>query len=108
MVKSEGDPDPDVVVISYGITSRAAVQAVREARRNGVKAASLVIQSLFPIPEQAIRNATGTARRVIVAEENLKGQYRQLILPFMGNKDVRGMNRIGRMITPGEILNAIG
>jgi 2-oxoglutarate ferredoxin oxidoreductase subunit alpha len=96
------------LVISYGITSRAAAEAVVQARLAEKSVNLLCIHSLFPIPDRVLQEATKTMQRIIVAEENLKGQYRSLIAPYLGDAEVVGVNRIGQMITPGEILNAIG
>jgi len=107
LVKREGHPDADVIVISYGVTARAAAEAVEAATRNGFRAALLQVQSLFPIPDQVLREATKGARRVVIAEENLLGQYRSVIQPHIDCREVVGVNKIGSMITPGEIINAI-
>jgi hypothetical protein len=44
---------------------------------------------------------------VIIAEENLNGQYRKLIEPLLAGKEVIGINKIGSMITPREIKERI-
>jgi len=95
------------LVVSYGITARAADQAVKTARAQGKKASSIALKSLFPIPEEFLRMAAVGADRIVCAEENLNGQYFKLIAHlFPDAKHVR-INRVGRMITPTEIENAI-
>ncbi len=107
IVKQAGHPDPEVVVISYGVTARAAAEAVDLATTSGIRAALLQVQSLFPIPVQALRETTQGVRRVIVAEENLPGQYRSVIQPYIRSREILGVNKIGSMITPGEIIDAM-
>jgi 2-oxoglutarate ferredoxin oxidoreductase subunit alpha len=106
-----GEPDveegADTLVLSFGVTARAMRQAVRQARQRGRKVSGLNVFSLFPIPERLIRESAAGVRRVVVAEENLTGQYRTLITPLLRNAEVVGINRIGRMITPAEIEDVI-
>lgn len=108
LVDHDDEPGADTLVISFGITARAMRQAVRQARARGRKVASLNVYSLFPIPLDAIRKAASAVTTVIVAEENLNGQYRQLIESALRPAAVVGVNKIGSMITPGEIEAALG
>jgi 2-oxoglutarate/2-oxoacid ferredoxin oxidoreductase subunit alpha len=100
-------PGAGTLVISYGVTAGAVREAVARARADGGKLSSLVLQSLWPVPENAIRAAAAGARRVLVPELNL-GQYlleAQRVLPGM---EVRGLNRVdGEMITPDQVLEAV-
>ena len=45
----------DVVVVSYGITSRVCMRAIREARDRGVKVGHLRLVVVWPFPEFLIR-----------------------------------------------------
>jgi 2-oxoglutarate ferredoxin oxidoreductase subunit alpha len=97
----------DTLVLSYGITARAAREAVRMARDAGRAASFLNLKTLFPVPEASLRSAAAGAGRVIIAEENMHGQYRGVIRHLFGGADVRGVNKVGSMITPDEILGAM-
>jgi hypothetical protein len=44
---------------------------------------------------------------VFVAEENLTGQYRAALAPCLEGKQVFGINKIGSLISPGEIVRAV-
>jgi len=107
MVKTDSEPGADVLIISFGITARAAREAVRTARRGGRRVSFLQLLTLFPIPQGKIVGCLDGVRRVVVAEENLTGQYRSLIQHLFGNRQVIGVNKIGSMITPKEILSAL-
>ncbi|MCX6136670.1 MAG: hypothetical protein NTV54_04140, partial [Ignavibacteriales bacterium] len=95
------------LLLSYGITARTMRETVRTVRRSGKKVSAMSIQSLFPIPEQALLAACAGAKRVVIAEENLNGQYRLVLMPLLKDKEVVGVNKIGTMITPSEIEVAI-
>ena len=99
----------ETILISYGITSLAVDEAVSLARKDGIKISSLTIFSLWPIPEEQIRQAIAGAKRVIVVELNL-GQYLREI-ERLANRDqeVMGINRIdGELISPEQILTEGG
>ena len=108
LVDFDGQTGADTLVISYGVTSRAAKEAVAAARRHGIKASFLGIRSLFPVPKQKITQAMKGVKRVIVPEENMPGLYRSVLTQHMNGCTIRGVNKIGSMITPQEILAALG
>ena len=98
--------DADVLVISYGCTARSARKAVREARQEGIKAGMLRLISLWPFPEEKVRELTSRAKALIVAEMNL-GQI-SLEVQRTTSRPVRGVFHAGgAMIPPGPILEAI-
>lgn len=107
LVRREGEKDASTVLISYGITARAMNEAAEAARNAGLDVSALTLHSLFPVPEKAILEATANARRIVVPEENFGGQYRTMIQHLFGHKEVVGVNKIGSMITPREIYDAI-
>lgn len=107
VVESDVQAGAETLVVSYGVTRRAALQAVVRARAGGTAVSFLGIKSLFPVPKRAILKALQGIRTVIVAEENLTGLYRSVLSPLFHGTDVRGVNKIGSMITPGEILDTV-
>ncbi|MDE3058830.1 MAG: pyruvate flavodoxin/ferredoxin oxidoreductase [Bacteroidota bacterium] len=107
LVELDCEDSAETLVISFGITARTMQEAVRNARRNGKKVSSLKVMSLFPVPEEKILAAAEGVSRIVIAEENLHGQYRSVINYLFTNKKVIGVNKIGAMITPSEIEYAI-
>ncbi|OGK99209.1 MAG: hypothetical protein A3E31_09065 [Candidatus Rokubacteria bacterium RIFCSPHIGHO2_12_FULL_73_22] len=65
------------------------------------------LQTLFPVPADALRAAVGGARRVVVAEENLGGLYRRVLAGALPGVELCGVNKLGGMIRPAEILEAL-
>jgi 2-oxoglutarate ferredoxin oxidoreductase subunit alpha len=107
LVRPDLDPDASCLLLSYGITARAAREAVRMLREEGFPISFLQVQTLFPVPGEALHWAAAGIRTVFVAEENLTGQYRSVLAPFLTGKRLLGINKIGSMISPGEIVRAI-
>jgi hypothetical protein len=46
-------------------------------------------------------------KQILIPEENLSGQYRSVIAALFPGKDIVGINKMGQMITPGEIEHAV-
>ncbi|HEX9076417.1 MAG TPA: pyruvate flavodoxin/ferredoxin oxidoreductase [Anaerolineae bacterium] len=95
------------LVVSYGVTARSAQQAVHAARVEGKPVSQISIQSLWPVPERALRRALQGMTRVVVPELNF-GQYRleveRVALSMSPRPEVVGINRVdGELITPDEI-----
>jgi 2-oxoglutarate ferredoxin oxidoreductase subunit alpha len=107
MVRPDLDAEARCLVISYGVTARAARQAVGKLRREGRRVSFLQIQSLFPIPRKWLVRAAAGVESVFVAEENLTGQYRAALTPYLSGKRIYGINRIGALISPSEIAGAV-
>jgi len=107
LVSSDLDPEASCLLVSYGITARAARQAAGMLRQQGFPVSFLQIQTLFPVPAEAIQRAAAGTRTVFVAEENLTGQYRAVLAPLLNGRRLLGINKIGSMISPSEIVRAI-
>jgi len=109
LVRQDADLDPaaDTLLVSYGVTARAMWEGLSRARARSRRVSAINVQSLFPVPEASLRAAAAGVSRVVVAEENLTGQYRSVLAPFLPGKEVCGVNRIGKMITPEEIDHAV-
>jgi 2-oxoglutarate ferredoxin oxidoreductase subunit alpha len=105
LVREDFQEGAETVVISYGITSRSAAVAVREARSRGRKVSSLVLQTLWPVPEKVIRSAIAGAKKVVVPEMNM-GQYLVEIERLAPREaEVVGVCKMDTtLISPEEIL----
>jgi 2-oxoglutarate ferredoxin oxidoreductase subunit alpha len=100
--------DADILVVAYGITSRAARSAIKTARSEGLKVGMFRPITLWPFPAEALRGALVGVKSLLVPEMNA-GQLIQEIERYhpAGHK-VQGLNRIdGETITPDQILKKI-
>jgi 2-oxoglutarate ferredoxin oxidoreductase subunit alpha len=72
VILEERDVDgADVVVISYGISSRVAIPAIERAREDGIKVGSLKLVTVWPFPENRIRELSKRVKTFVVPEINL-------------------------------------
>lgn len=104
----ELDEQPGAVtlLVSFGITSQAAREAVNELREEGRSVSLLIAKTLLPVPD-VYYDIVSRYNRVFVAEENLTGQYRQLLFGTVPPKHISGINEFGKMISPATIKQNI-
>ncbi|MBU0717346.1 MAG: 2-oxoacid:acceptor oxidoreductase subunit alpha [Planctomycetes bacterium] len=67
----DGVEDADVVVVTYGISSRVSMPAIRQAREKGLKVGHLRLVVVWPFPEDYIRQLAGKVKALVVPELNL-------------------------------------
>jgi len=95
--------DAEVVIVAIGISARAAARAIDIARARGVRAGLFRPITLWPFPEKALREATMTARAVLVPELNA-GQLSLEVERILGDRRMDAIHRFnGEPITPAEI-----
>ena len=96
----------DTLIVTYGVTSRAAGAAVRELQGRGKPVSLLVLKSLWPVPAAAVHRAAADAKRVLVVEMNL-GQYVREIERILPGKPIAFCGQMdGRLIAPQTIMEA--
>ncbi len=94
------------LLITYGITTQAAADAVKVFRTSGNKVSLLIMKTISPVSKKYFEICR-QYDRIIVAEENLDGELRRIMFGQADNPKITGVNKIGRMIEPGEIIKAL-
>ena len=97
------DRKADTLVIAFDVTAEAAWDAAEMLEGEGKLIDLLVPGTLFPVPPVYLEIAS-RYRRVIVAEENHDGQYRKILFGEAGRQGVSGVNAVGKMVSPLDIL----
>ncbi|MCL5066337.1 MAG: 2-oxoacid:acceptor oxidoreductase subunit alpha [Firmicutes bacterium] len=100
--------DAQWLIISYGITARAARAAVDILRESGVRAGLLELMTLWPFPELIVKSIARHVQGILLPELNLG----QLVLPLRaavgGLCPVAGLGRAdGELFTPEAIAQAM-
>jgi 2-oxoglutarate/2-oxoacid ferredoxin oxidoreductase subunit alpha len=70
----------DVVVVSYGITSRVAVKAIEMAKAEGIRVGHLRLVTVWPFPEKRIRELSARVPAFVMPELN----YGQMFIELKG------------------------
>ena len=99
--------DADTLVISYGVSARAAKAVFNEQNRQGKPVSLLVLKTLWPVPEHLIRQVAQSVKRIVVVEMNM-GQYIREIKRILPEKRIDFLGQMdGRLITPVQITEVI-
>jgi 2-oxoglutarate ferredoxin oxidoreductase subunit alpha len=106
--ETENLDDAEVVVVSYGITSRVAQRALQLARARGVRAGKFRIISAWPFPDRHIRDLAGRVRAFVVPELNLGQMVHEVARAAEGKSKVVPVTHAGGSVhNPEVILKAI-
>ena len=63
--------DAEYAIISYGVSARSSLAAVDEARELGIKAGLLRLITVWPFPEDQIRELAARVKGLVTVEINL-------------------------------------
>jgi 2-oxoglutarate/2-oxoacid ferredoxin oxidoreductase subunit alpha len=100
--------DAEVVVVSYGITSRVASRAVRLARAEGLKVGMLRLIVCWPFPEKKIKALAEQAKAFVVPELNYGQMFLEVERVVAGKAQCHLVGHGGGTVhQPGVILDAI-
>lgn len=101
--------DAEVLMVTFGATTRAARAAARHARQEGIKAGVLQLITIWPFPDRELATLAARARMIVVPEMNYAGQVAGEVQRVLGpDVDIRRVNQFnGQIITPQDILKVI-
>ena len=100
--------DADVVVVSYGITSRVAQRAIAAAREQGLRVGKLRLITAWPFPERKIRELAAKVKAFVVPELNLGQMVREVERAAEGNAKTFAVSHAGGGVhRPEDILKVI-
>jgi len=104
----DGLEDADVVVVTYGISSRVSMRAIREARKKGIKVGHLRLVVVWPFPEEYIRRLAKQIEAFVVPEINLGQVVLEVERCAAGTCDVISIQHAGGAVhKPRTIYDAI-
>ncbi len=100
--------DAEIAVVAYGISARAAQEAIAQARRRGLRAGLLRPRVLWPFPDRAVRAVAASVEAVVVAEMNLGQIVREVERAAGGLAPVVPCGRAdGEVLQPEQILASL-
>ncbi len=99
--------DAEIVLVSYGTSSRLSRTAVDVAREKGIKLGLLRPVTLFPFPKMRIKELADKGVQFVSVEMS-NGQLREDVKAAAGYDEVHLVNRMGgKLIELKDILNEI-
>jgi len=91
--------DADIVIVSYGITSRVAIPAIERARAEGMKVGHLRLITAWPFPAKRIRELSARVSCFVVPEINYGQMVREV------ERCVAGRTRVERVSHGGGAVH---
>ena len=108
MFEEEQTDDADVVVISYGITSRVAQRAIDLARQRGLRVGKLRLITAWPFPDRKISELAAQVKAFVVPELNLGQMVREVERAAAGKGKTFSVPHAGGGVhKPEDILKVI-
>jgi 2-oxoglutarate ferredoxin oxidoreductase subunit alpha len=106
LAREDLEPGADTLVISYGISARAAREACQRVRSR-YRVSFLELRTLFPIPVSILKRAAAGCDRIVIVEENLRGLYASAIEPHLPGRKIVRVGGLGGMILPSRVAAAV-
>jgi len=104
-----GIADADIAIVGYGANRGPIAEAVQRLANDGVLTRFLQLRTLWPFPDEAIKEFVRGADHVFVVENNYTGQLMQLIRAVVGPLEkLHGVRKYdGRPFRPIEIIEPV-
>jgi 2-oxoglutarate ferredoxin oxidoreductase subunit alpha len=107
-VEEKNLQDAEVVVVSYGISARTSLWPIELARREGIRVGYLRLVTVWPFPDERIREIAKSIRAFVVPEINMGQIVREVERCAAGQALVFGANRAGGdILEPHYVLDVI-
>lgn len=108
MLEKDSLDDAEVVVVSYGIAARTAIWPIQMAREEGIRVGLLRLVTVWPFPDEQIRDLAGQVGAIVVPEINMGQIVREVERCAAGQAEVSLVPHPGGGIhDPQKVLNAI-
>ncbi len=99
----------EVVLVSFGCTSRAFPETVELANEKGINVGFVRLKTLWPFPGKMVNDMAKNAKMVLVPELNMGQLFYEVDRAVHGVTPVIPVNKVGggEMITPEELVAEI-
>jgi len=106
--REDGVETADIVVVTYGITSRTAIPAIEQARKEGMNIGHMRLVAAWPFPEKRIRELSSKVKAFVVPEINLGQMVYEVERHAGGRAKVEKVSHAGGTVhDPKEIYSVI-
>ncbi|UCD64076.1 MAG: 2-oxoacid:acceptor oxidoreductase subunit alpha [Candidatus Zixiibacteriota bacterium] len=100
--------DADVVVMSYGISSRVVQPAIARARKEGMKIGQIKMITVWPFPEERVRELAAKVKALVMVEMNFGQVYLEMDRCAAGKCRTYLVGHAGGTVhKPDDIYNTI-
>jgi 2-oxoglutarate ferredoxin oxidoreductase subunit alpha len=108
MLEEDYLEDAEVAIVSYGMAARTAIWPVQMAREEGIKVGMLRLVTVWPFPDEQIRDLAKQVKGIVVPEINMGQIVREVERCAAGQAEVLLVPHPGGDIhNPKKVLNSI-
>ena len=104
-----GDPKAEIAIVGFGANRGPIAEAQERLAAAGFATRFLQLRTLWPFPDDEVRDFIAGAKHVFVVENNFTGQLERLIRAVVGPLEhLHGVRKYnGRAFRPIEIIEPI-
>lgn len=100
--------DAKIAVLSFGASARPSIEAVEQARKNGIKAGLYRLKTIWPFPEEPVRELADDVDTIIVVEMNVGKLVKEIERVVCGKANVVSLGKVGGQLPLArEVLDTI-
>ena len=103
-IREDGVDDAEVVVVSFGITSRVAAAAVEAARRQGIRVGHARMVITWPFPAKRMQELAGRVKAFVVPELNMGQMVLEVERAVAGRAAVRSVPHAGGTVHDPDVI----
>jgi 2-oxoglutarate ferredoxin oxidoreductase subunit alpha len=105
---ARGCDDADIVIVSHGMVSRAALSAYNHFRAQGVKIGYFRPITVRPFPDEQLRAIADKTKKLLIAE-SAQGQFLKMVQAgiYGSTTEIETLLRPGLGITTEEIIDVV-
>ncbi len=98
--------DAETVIVCYGFTARSSLFAVDHLRKEGKRIGLLRLKTLWPFPDQLMRQVGAVAKKILVPEMNM-GQIVGEVMKYADCEVIPYNQTNGEIIHPDKIIEEL-
>ena len=107
-IHTEHIDDAKIAVLSFGASARPSIEAVEQARKQGIKAGLYRLKTIWPFPEDPVRELADQVDTIIVVEMNVGKLVKEVERVVCGKANVISLGKVGGQLPYAhEVLDII-
>ena len=77
-IEEKDTKDAEIIMVSYGISSRVMQPAIAKARKEGIKVGQIKMVTVWPFPEKRVKALASKVKAMIMVEMNFGQVFREM------------------------------
>jgi len=104
-IHTEHLEDAEVAVVSFGASARPCYEAIQMARKEGINTGLLRLKTLWPFPEEVVKDLASKVDSILVVEMNVGKLVKEVERVVCGEAKVSSLAKIGGVLPLANEIN---